>query len=147
MSRPNCYTTPISHKSSDAHTPTLPFVAVTQSGGKPTALAYPTATYKSSPVSAWKLTSLATTSNGLILTVSYNVRGCLSRCYRIATSLTLRFFPMRSNRARSPASFTHSNIRRHAAGPPHGQCKGTRQALELVRGRSAADGALPVQLL
>lgn len=35
MSRSNCCTTPISHKSSDAHTPTLPFVAVTQSGGKP----------------------------------------------------------------------------------------------------------------
>jgi hypothetical protein len=30
---------------------------------KPTALAYPTATYKSSPVSAWKLTSPAATSS------------------------------------------------------------------------------------
>ena len=38
-------------------------------------------------------------------------------------------------------------LRRHAAGPCHGQCKGTRQSLELVRGRSSADGALPVQLL
>ena len=85
MSRSNCCTTPISHKSSDAHTPTLPFVAVTQSGGKPTALAYPTATSKSSPVNAWRLTSPATTSSGLILTVTYNVRGCFSRCYRTET--------------------------------------------------------------
>lgn len=54
---------------------------------------------------------------------------------------------MRSNRAGSPASFTHSNTSADAAGPRHGQSKGTRQALELVRGRSAADGALPVQLL
>ena len=38
-------------------------------------------------------------------------------------------------------------LRRNAAGPCHGQCKGTRQALELVRGRSAADGTFPVQLL
>ena len=109
MSRSNCCTTPISHKSSDAHTPTLPFVAVTQSGGKPTALAYPTAMSKPSPVSAWRLTSPATTSSGLILNVTYNVRGCLSRCCRTATSPTLRPFPMRSNRAGSPASFTHSN--------------------------------------
>lgn len=147
MSRSNGCTTPISHKSSDAHTPTLPFVAVTESGGKPTATAYPTVTSKSSPVRAWRLTSPATTSSGLILTVTYNVRGCLSRCCRTATSPTLRPFPMRSNRAGSPASFTLSNTSAHAAGPRHGQCKGTRQALELVRGRSAADGALPVQLL
>lgn len=109
MSRSNCCTTPISHKSSDAHTPTLPFVAVKQSGGKPTALAYPTVTSKSSPVNAWRLTSPATTSSGLILTVTYNVRGCLSRCYRTATSSTLRPFLMRSNRAGSSASFTLLN--------------------------------------
>lgn len=54
---------------------------------------------------------------------------------------------MRSNRAGSPASFTLSNTSADAAGPRHGQCKCTRQALELVRGRSAADGALPVQQL
>ena len=35
----------------------------------------------------------------------------------------------------------------NAAGPRHGQCKGTRQALELVRGRSSADGTFRVQLL
>lgn len=86
MSRSNCCMTPISHKSSDAHTPTLPFVAVTQSGGKPTALAYPTATSKSSPVSAWKLTSLETTSSGLIRTVTYNVLGCSFHCCCTATS-------------------------------------------------------------
>lgn len=63
MPRSNCCTTPISLKSSDVHTPTLPFVAATPSGAKPTALAYPTATSKSSPVSAWRLTSSATTSH------------------------------------------------------------------------------------
>ena len=77
--------------------------------GKPTALAYPTAMSKPFPVSAWRLTSPATASSGLIRTVRYNVRGCLSRCCRTATSPTLRPFPMRSNRAGSPASFTHSN--------------------------------------
>lgn len=65
MSRSNCCTTPISHKSSDVHTPTLPFVAAAPSGAEPTALASPTATSKSSPVSAWRLTSSATTSSGL----------------------------------------------------------------------------------
>lgn len=85
------------------------FYPVTQSGGKPTALAYPTATSKSSTVSAWWLTSLETTSSGLIRTVTNNVCGCLSRCCRTATTLTLRPFPMRSNRAGSPASVTHSN--------------------------------------
>ena len=54
---------------------------------------------------------------------------------------------MRNNRAGFPASFTRSNTSEDAAGPPPGQCKCTRQALELGRGRSAADGALPVQLL
>lgn len=147
MPRSNCCTTPISHKSSDVHTPTLPFVAATPSGAEPTALAYPTATSKSSPVSAWRLTSPATTSSGLILTVTYNVCGCLSRCCRTATSLTLRLFPMRSNRAGFPASFTQSNTSVERRDPRYGQCKGTRQTLELVRGLSAADGALPVQLL
>lgn len=80
-----CCTTPISHKSSDVHTPTLPFVAATPSGAKPTVLACPTAMSKPSPVSAGRLTSPATTSSGLILTVTYNVRGCLSLCYRTAT--------------------------------------------------------------
>lgn len=147
MSRSNCCTTPISHKSSDAHTPTLPFVAVTLSGGKPMALVYPMATSKSSPVRAWRLISPETTSSRLIRTVRYNVRGCLSRCCHTATSPTLRPFPMRSNRSGSLASFTHSNTSADAAGPPHGQCKGTRQALELVRGRSSADGTFRVQLL
>lgn len=109
MSRSNCCMTPISHKSSDAHTPTLPFVAATLSGGKPTATAYPTATSKSSPVSVWRLTSPATTSSGLIRTVTYNVLGCSFQCCRTATSLTLRPSPTRCNRAGSPASFTHSN--------------------------------------
>lgn len=109
MSHSNCCTTSISHKSSDVHTPTPPFVAATPSGCKPTALAYSTAMSKSSPVSAWRLTLLETTSSGLILTVRYNMRGCLSRCCFTATSPTLRPFPMRSNRAGSPVSFTHSN--------------------------------------
>lgn len=101
--------TPISRNLPDMHTPTLPFVAVTQSGGKPTALAYPTAMSNPSPVSAWKLTSPATTSSGLIRTVTNTVRGCSLQCYRTATSLTLRPSPTGSNRAGSPASFTHSN--------------------------------------
>lgn len=147
MSHSNCCTTPISHKSSDVHTPTPPFVAATPSGAKPTALAYPTATSKSSPVSAWRLTSPATTSSGLIRTMTYNVRGCLSRCCRTATSPTPRPFPTRSNRAGSPASFTYLNTSAARRGSCHGQCKGTRQALELVRGRSTADSALSVQLL
>lgn len=109
MSHSNCCTTPISHKSSYIHTPTPPFVAAIPSGAKPTALACPTAMSKPSPVSAWRLTSPETTPSGLIQTVTYNVRGCLSRCCRTATSPTLRPFPMRSNRAVSPASFTHSN--------------------------------------
>ena len=109
MSHSNCCTTPISHKSSDVHTHTPPFVAATPSGGKPTALAYPTAMSMPPPVRAWRLNSLETTSSGLIRTVRCNVRGCLSRCCRTATSPTLRPFPMRSNRAGSPASFTHSN--------------------------------------
>ena len=109
MSRSNCCTTPISHKSSYIHAPTPPFVAATPSCGKPTALAYPTAMSKPSPVSAWRLTSPETTSSGLIRNVRYNVRGCLSRCCRTATSPTLRPFPMRSNRAGSPALFTLSN--------------------------------------
>lgn len=147
MLHSNCCTTPISHKSSDVHTPTPPFVATTPSGAKPTVLAYPTATSKSSPVSAWRLTSPATTSSGLIRTMTYNVRGCLSRCCRTATSPTSGPFPTRSNRAGSPASFTYLNTSAARRGSCHGQCKGTRQALELVRGRSTADSALSVQLL
>lgn len=57
-------------------------------------------------------------------------------------------FPNEKQQSWIPGHRSRSRIlRRHAAGPRHGQCKGTRQALELVRGRSAADGALPVQLL
>lgn len=109
MSRSNRCTTPYKSQVVRHATPTLPFVAVTQSGGKPTALAYPTATYKPSPVSAWWLTSLETTLSGLIRTVTNNVCGYLSQCCRTATSLTLRPSPTRCNRAGSPASFTHSN--------------------------------------
>lgn len=54
---------------------------------------------------------------------------------------------MRSNRAGSSAAFTQSNTSVERRDPRYGQCKGTRQTLELVRGLSAADGALPVQLL
>ena len=86
------------------HTPTPPFVAVTPSGGKPTALAYPTAMSKPFPVSAWRLTSPETTSR-LIRTVRYNVRGCLSRCCRTAAEA----FPNEKQQSGSPASFTHSN--------------------------------------
>lgn len=109
MSRSNRCTTPYKSQVVRHATPTLPFVAVTQSGGKPTALSYPTATYKPSPVSAWWLTSPPPTLSGLIRTVTNNECGCLSRFCRTAISLTLRPFPMRSNRAGSPASVTHSN--------------------------------------
>ena len=54
---------------------------------------------------------------------------------------------MRSNRAGLRHRSRTRILRRHAAGPCHGQCKGTRQALELVRGRSTADGTFPLQLL
>ena len=147
MSHSNCCTTPISHKSSDVHTPTPPFVAATPSGGKPTALAYLTAMSKPSLVSAWRLTSPATTSSGLIRTVRYNVRGCLSRCCRTATSPTLRPFPMRSKELDLRHRLRTRMLRRNAAGPCYGQCKGARQAFKLVRGRSTSDGTFPVKLL
>ena len=158
MSHSNCCTTPISHKSSDVHTPTPPFVTATPSGGKPTALAYPTAMSKPSPVSAWRSTSPETTLSGLIQTVRYNVRGCLSRCCRTATSPTLRPFPMRSNRTGSTAPFTHSNtseerrrslswtMQRHSSSTRAGtRAKYSRQCALCATTRTSSHG--PVRLV